>query len=195
MEWSAFGAAIIAALFVLVDLDQFYTPKKLLPRLQILAWKYGWVIGNAILAGIVYTLSANTAPLTNLDIPLRMIIIGLGYLAVVQSKIGTIPFNEARQPLGLELGYDSIKQFVYRRINKISRSEIYYDVLNMVEGKSLDDLTRHAHMSVDTDALLNIDKKRELNQLIMRTYDGCAQDLDKKVVMWQISMGVLKMIQ
>src|SRR5207302_7529757 len=114
-------AGIVAAVLTLFDLDRtFYIPSTVRWKVVLNLWWWGFVITNGILAGLLYALLHDQPPLQNTAEPVRAILVGLGYLALVRLKFTTFTVQGQDVALGLEPAYEGAKEYFFKRINRIA---------------------------------------------------------------------------
>jgi hypothetical protein len=113
-------AAVIAGVLTFLDLDEtFYVPSVTRPwffpkvgwHLYLGIWWFGFVVINGVLAAILLVVAIATPGLKELPLLAAGAVVGVGYSALIRSKLLT--YNDV--PIGFEALYERLKGFVYRR--------------------------------------------------------------------------------
>ena len=182
--WTCLIAGGLAGLITLLELDRtFYVPKKTSEWLKLQAWWWGFIVCNAVLAAglflIVGDLEAFAKQIESR--PLRAVLIGLGYLALIRLKIATVNIQDSQQSVGLEALYEGLKGFFYKRINGIVRKARHEETTELAKSSSLTDLLQRARNDLKLNDLLPSDKKKALLDWIHRIEkDPISTEDDKK---------------
>lgn len=178
-------AGITAALLTYFDLDRtFYIPEKTRQKFQLYAWLLGFPLANGLLAIAFYFALEDDAMMQNLSPWLRSLTIGFGYLAFVRLKISTLEVGNEEVPLGPELFYETARNFVYRRINRIAKNARYEETTTLANSLSLGDLVRRARLSIDQDALLDPQEKTDARQWVSKILeDPKTNEEDKRLAL------------
>jgi hypothetical protein len=184
MEASIAGAT--AAVLTFFELDTtFYTPRRLRDRLRLYAWWFGFLVVNGALAALVYTVAKGRFEvLSTVDPWLGAILIGLGYLALVRTKVITFKREGIDIPVGFEFLYEGVRRYFFGRINRIARSSLTDDVFAKAESMSLKQLATVALNDVDGDALMSDDEKAAQRTWLLGVLkDAVATDEEKRRIL------------
>lgn len=178
-------AGVTAALLTYFDLDRtFYIPSKTREKFQLYAWLLGFPLTNGLLAITFYFAFADNPMIKPMSPWLRSLSIGFGYLAFVRLKISTLEVGNEEIPLGPELFYETARNFVYRRINRIAKNARYEETTALASALSLGELARRAKLSIDQDALLNAQEKAEARQWVSKILeDPKTNEEDKRLTL------------
>lgn len=178
-------AGVTAALLTYFDLDRtFYIPEKTRQKFELYAWLLGFPLANGLLAIAFYFALEDDAMLQSLSPWLRSLTIGFGYLAFVRLKISTLEVGNEEVPLGPELFYETARNFVYRRINRIAKSARYEETTALASSLSLGEIVRRARLSIDQDALLNPQEKTDAREWVSKILeDPKTNEEDKRLAL------------
>ena len=97
-------AGLTAGALTLFDLDRtFYVPASVSGRAAFALWWWGFILGNAVLAVLLYLTLATIEPFAGMPPIVRGLVIGISYLALIRLKFTTFSFGgqdvPARSPL------------------------------------------------------------------------------------------------
>lgn len=178
-------AGLTAALLTYFDLDRtFYIPAKTRQKYQLYSWLLGFPLTNGALATLFYIAFVDDPSLKDINPWLRAFLLGVGYLAVVRLKVSTLRVGTEEVPLGPELLYDTARDFVYRRINRIAKNARYEETLALSNTATLGELTRRARLSIDQDVLLTPIEKAEARQWIEKLLEDLkTSEEDKRLAL------------
>lgn len=178
-------AAVTAGLLTLFDLDKtFYIPKSTQRKLILYAWGAAFIVANAALAVVVYRTFGGIDALKDIGFAWRGFILGASYTAVVHLKFATLTLGDQEVPLGIELFYEGIKSFVYRRINKIAKDSRYSEAVELAETKSLRELGSQARLGIDQDALLSPEAKRAAKAWVLNVLqDSQSDEYERRLIL------------
>jgi hypothetical protein len=168
MDWGTMGwigppllAGLIAGILTYVDLDTvFDAPPQALtwgPWLRLRAWWWGFVLVNAVLAGVLFYLLEKTY-FKDLNAWLGALVAGSGYTALVRLQFTTLPMNGKSTPIGIETFYEGLKSLVHKRINRIIRQWRMEESATLAKT-DVAALRQRALLMVGSDALLSVEQK------------------------------------
>lgn len=176
-------AASTAGLLTLFDLDRtFYIPQHTSEKAKLYLWWWGFIVTNALLALGLSLGLGNLGLLPDIEQGwLRGIAVGLGFLAIIRVKLTTFKVQGKEVPFGLELLYEGAKDFVYKRINRITVESRYRETVDLAAKKDLRELGMRARLRVDQDALLASDERVRIKAWLLRVIeDENATDEEKR---------------
>jgi hypothetical protein len=174
-------AAGVAGAATYLELDQvFFVPKKSPGRWGIRMIVAAFVLANALLALALYALLNEAAILSSVDIWVRGLLIGAGYLSLVRLKFATL--NE--QPFGFEFFYDLARTFAYTRINRRVIDARHAGARQLASETSLVDLIEKANFNTSYDSLLTKQEQSEAKAWILRVIeDRETEEGEKKLIL------------
>lgn len=179
------GAGTTAALVTLFDLDRtFYIPQTPGPRWALRFWWWGFILANGVLAVLLHAVVRDWLVNNNwFDSvpPLRGVLVGTSYLALVRSKFMTLSIPGKDFPVGLEAAYDGARAFVFRRINRIAQEECIKETTALAASKTLIELRDECLTAIETNQLLTLEEKRqERNWVLLMIEDENSNSTDKR---------------
>ncbi len=174
-----------AALLTLFDLDRtFYVPAKVHQKIALYTWWFGFILINGVLAVLLYQIAGNIEALTSVNVYLKAVAFGLGYLAIVRIKFATFTFQGNQMPFGLEAFYDAGKGFVFKRINSIAIQARRDETSDLASMKQLRELATDAKFSIAADALLSAEEKASRQKWLLKILqDTATTEEDKKITL------------
>lgn len=162
-------AGLVAALLTYCDLDTvFDAPPHALAWgawLRLRAWWWGFILANAVLAGLLFYALHGKDFLKDLDPWLGGFLTGAGYTALVRLKFTTLPNNT---PFGIEAFYEGLKNLVHKRINRIIR-EWRMQQSEALAQADIAVLRQRALLMVGSDALLSEEQRNSTRTWIEQT--------------------------
>ena len=178
-------AGFTASLLTLFDLDRtFYVPAKVQSKIALRAWWWGFIVSNGLAAAALYVLFKDIDALRTVPSPLKAIIVGISYLALIRAKFTTFNIQGREVPFGLEALYEGAKGFVYKRINSIAKAARFSETTQLASGQTLAALGARARLSIDQDALLTSDDKRRAKTWLLSVIqDANTTDEDKRAAL------------
>ena len=183
MEYLVTGAT--AALLVLFDLDRtFYIPSRARHRLVLYGWWFGFVLVNAILAVLFYRMIGDLDALNSLNVYLRAVIFGIGYLAIVRLRFATFSYQGTDVSFGLEAFYDAGRAFVFRRINRIAIQARRDETLELAAQRSMRELSEETRFAIAADVLLGAEERAaHMRWLLALLQDPLTSEAEKKITL------------
>lgn len=183
METFVTGAT--AALLTLFDLDRtFYVPSKAKRRLALYCWWFSFIAINGLLAVLLYLILKDLDGLRDMNVWLRAVVVGVGYLALVRLKFATFSFQGNEVPFGLEAFYDAGKGFIFKRINAIAIEARRDETTELANSSELAKLAQDAKFNVEADTLLSPEEKRSRQIWLLKTLqDQTTTDIEKKITL------------
>jgi hypothetical protein len=174
-----------AALLTLFDLDRtFYVPARVHQKIALYTWWFGFIFVNGALAVLLYQIAGNVEALNSLNVYLKAVAFGIGYLAIVRIKFATFNFQGNQVPFGLEAFYDAGKGFVFRRINSIAIQARRDETTDLANTRTLKDLATDAKFSIGADALLSAEEKASRQKWLLKILqDNATTEEDKKITL------------
>ena len=172
-----------AALLTLCDLYRtFYVPSKGERKAALYGWWFGFIIINGLLAMLLYFIVKDIDAIKEMNVWLKAVVIGVGYLALIRLKFATFSFQGNEVPFGLEAFYDAGKNYVFKRINAIAIQARRNETTEMANNEPLDKLARDAKFSIEADSLLTAEEKRSRQIWLLKVMqDANISDMDKKI--------------
>jgi hypothetical protein len=128
-EWvDLFIAAATAAVLTYLEIDRkFRFPDAIKRRRPLYSWLWSFVLGNALLAGLLFSVAMKAEWVANLPPYIRGVVVGVGYLSIIRQKFITVAPKQKGDsdgsPVGIEYLYEAVKSAVYDHINEISIKE------------------------------------------------------------------------
>jgi hypothetical protein len=163
-------AGTTAALLTLFDLDRtFYVPSSARRKIPLYAWWLSFILANGALAALLYAILGDVDALRDMNVWLKAVVVGIGYLALVRLKFATFNYQGKDVPFGLEAFYDAGKGFIFKRINRIALEARRQEVENLVNTLSLEQLAQRARLQLANDGLLTAEEKRAGTEWLVRT--------------------------
>jgi hypothetical protein len=183
MELLVTGAT--AALLTLFDLDRtFYVPSSAQRKLALYSWWVGFIVINGVLAILLYMVLGNIDALNSINVYLKAMIFGIGYLALVRLKFATFNYQGSAVPFGLEAFYEAGKGFVFRRINSIAIQARRSETSELANSKQLKELASEAKFSIEADALLSAEERSSRKKWLLKILqDATTTEDDKKITL------------
>ena len=172
----------MAGLLTFVDLDRtFYVPSAVAEKGKLWAWWWFFVGANGALAAGLYGLVRDAASFEALDPWWRALLTGAAYPALVRSKLTTLRLEGQSVPFGVEALFEAVREAVYKRINRIAKDARYQETTTLAASKSLADLSSQVRLSIEQDALMTPDAKREAKAWMLEILeDETASESDKR---------------
>ncbi len=153
MEWLL--ASLVAGIFTYCDLAAvFDAPPHTLQRrpwLILLAWWWGFIVANALLAGLLFALLREQY-FKDVNPWLAALGAGAGYSSLVRLQFTTLQIHGKATPVGIETFYEMLKGLVHQRINRIIR-EWRMEQSAALTALDLADLRQRALLMVGSDSL------------------------------------------
>ncbi len=183
MEYLVTGTT--AALLTLFDLDRtFYVPSRVQRKVALYSWWVGFILINGALAVLLYSILGNIEALNSLNIYLKAVVFGIGYLALIRLKFATFNFQGNAVPFGIEAFYEAGKGFIFRRINSIAIQARREETNELAKNSTVKELASEAKFSIEADALISTeDKRSRLVWLLKILQDGTVSEEDKKIIL------------
>ena len=174
-------AAGVAGGVTYLELDQVFTvPKKSRGRWGIRATTAAFILVNALLAVALYQLLNRAAILASVDVWVRGLLIGAGYLSLIRLKFATL--ND--QPFGFEYFYELARRFSYTRINRRVVDARLDAAGDLAANTPIADLVSQAKGKTNFDSLLTPDEQNEVKAWILRVIkDKDATEEEKKLIL------------
>jgi hypothetical protein len=175
-------AFIVSALLTLFDLDRtFYVPSNAERKAVLYAWWWGFILANGLISAALYAIFGDASSLKPIDPRLRAAMFGAAYQALIRLKFTTFTLQGQEVPFGLEAFYEGVKNFVYKRKNRIAKAARYDETIQMAGASTLAQLISRARISINQDAIMTPDQKRAaLTWLVSVVQDAGTQDDDKR---------------
>lgn len=182
--WFALPAAGVALAATLFDLDRlFYNPDQSSNRMKLRVLRWVFVLTNAALAAVVFFFLRNAETFESWNSWLFALTVGAGYLALARLKFTTFSFQGKDVPFGLEALYDSGKQYLFRRINAVVKTDKNQRAQALAVSLDADELAARVRTDINNDNLLSPeDKKLRLAWLLSTKRDADASDAEKRAV-------------
>jgi hypothetical protein len=113
----------------------------------------------------------------------RVLAFGPGFMALMRTRVVSVRREEIEIPIGLELLHRELRDFFYRRINEVCRSERFKEADQLARSHSLKDLLIQARMQIRQDALLTDEEKADrLEWLLKIQRDRSIDEREKKLI-------------
>ena len=180
-----FVAALTAGILTLLDLDRtFYIPSATPQKVLLYLWWWGFVVANGVLAGTLYAELRLYDPFSAIQEPVGAFAVGLSYLAILRLKFSTFTFGGKDVPFGVEAFYNAIKEFVYKRINRIALAARIAETFALANNSALAALASQVRLSIDANQLLGDEDKRTVKGWLLQVLqDAGSSELDKKAAL------------
>lgn len=173
-----------AGILTLFDLDRtFYIPEKIDKRVRLWCWWWGFVVVNAVLGGSFYWFFGDLEQLESIKSPIRALVVGASYLAIVRLKITTIDMNGKPIPLGLELLYEGAKDFFFKRINRIAIAARRDETMALASISSLQDLKWKALHRAKVDAMVSNLDRVQIEDWIRKVCNDSIEEFEKNLAL------------
>jgi hypothetical protein len=123
-------AGLVASGMTWLELDKtFYVPKNVVERWKLRLWWWGFVVLNGIVAGVLYAVADEIVSFKQQinPWPLRALLMGASYLALIRLKFGTVQTDKGEVSVGLEAFYEGLKEaflFCLRRNRNLPPREL-----------------------------------------------------------------------
>ncbi len=179
-------AGVLAGALTYFDLDTvFDSPPQTLqwgPWLRLRAWWWGFVLVNALLAGVLFFAFRGTY-LKDLNPWLGACVAGAGYTALVRLQFTTLPINGKNTPLGIATFYEGVKSLVHKRINRIIRAW-RMEQSEALAQSDIGVLRQRGLIMARSDALLTDEQRKATCDWIEKTAtDGTTPEADRRVLL------------
>ena len=162
-------AALIAGVLTYCDLAAVFDPPphglEWRPWFRLSAWWWGFILANALLAGLLFHALREKEYFKELDPWLAAFLAGAGYTALIRLKLTTLPNNT---PFGIEAFYEGLKNLVHKRINRIIRAWRMEQSEKLAQA-DIGALRQRALLMVGSDALLSSEERTARNTWIEQT--------------------------
>jgi hypothetical protein len=186
-EWvDLFIAAATAGVLTYLEIDRkFRFPEAIKRRRLLYSWLWSFVLGNAVLAGLLFSLAMKAEWVAKLPLYVRGVVVGVGYLSIIRQKFMTAAPKQKGDsdgsPVGVEYLYEAVKSAVYDHINEISIKERSDAVDAEIAKTSLGELVTKARQRIESDRLLpSSEKPKALAWLASVAGETTSTDADKK---------------
>lgn len=152
------------------------------PWLRLNAWWWTFVLGNGVLGAALFSILRGTY-FKDLNAWLAALIAGFSYTAIVRLQFTTLPINGKNTAVGIETGYEALKNLVHRRINRVVR------LWRMEQCKTLAlsstaDLRQQALLMANTDALMSNEDRNAVTAWVNQVADDDATpDADRRMTL------------
>ncbi len=177
-------AALVAGVLTLFDLDRtFYISSVIRRKVALNLWWWGFIIINGVLAGFLYALLQEQPPLKDIAEPIRAILVGLGYLALVRTKFTTFTIQGQNVALGLEPAYEGAKEYFFKRINRIALDASVEECEAMANKFTLSQLQLRADDYIRHDRLLGAGQHAAYEWVERVVGDNGSEEVVKKRVL------------
>ena len=180
-------AGFIAGILTYCDLDSvFDAPPHTLkwgPWLKLSAWWWGFILANAVLAGVLFYALKGKEYFRDWNPWFASVMAGASYTALVRLQFTTLQVNGRNTPAGIETFYEALKSLVHRRINRIIR-EWRMEQCEALAQTDIVVLRERALMMVGSDALMTDEQRNSTKAWIEQTADHAGtQEADRRRVL------------
>lgn len=153
------AAGLVAGIVSAIDLERdLYIPRRR-PPLSGAALAAGFVTLHVVLAVLLVWSRVGGDFVNQLSAPLRGLVLGIGYLAVLRSKIYTLHTAKGEIDVGPEEVYDKLRGFFYSRILEAVRPARIAELAEYAVARTLEQLGLEARLRIDDDPLRDADAK------------------------------------
>ncbi len=174
----------IAVLLTIFDIAKtFYIPSHWKHRIAFFSWAGSFLLANGGLAALLYQNVRNLGALATLDPYLKAVIVGGSYLVLIRSKLATLKIEKEEIPLGLEYLYNSVKQFVYRGMNRISITALTEEASALAATKSLKELAATVSAYINNNNLLEQTEKTARKAWLLKTINDPGAEDEKRTTL------------
>lgn len=175
--------AATAALLTLFDLDRtFYVPSRVQRRMALYCWWCGFILINALLAVLFYQVCGTIEAFNGINVYVKPIVVGAGYLALVRLKFATFSYQGSEVPFGLEAFYDAGKTFVFRRINRIAVQARRDEADELANSRTLKELASEAKFAIAADMLIDAEQRASRQKWLLKILQETATNDDEKKI-------------
>lgn len=162
-SWGAITSFVITAFVSYIDIEHtFNYPSDVRPKPGYIFSIFIFLVLNGVLSLLMLNLVHGTLSQKIPSEILQGLIVGISYQAFIRIKLFTFEVNGVKIPFGLEYFYDKVKEFFYRRINKIIRKIKKEEVEKLVTTKSLDQLSTDLNSMLAADDLVNPEDTKKI---------------------------------
>jgi hypothetical protein len=178
-------SAAIAGAVTIFDLDRTFVvggPQS--SRVHRSTWWWAFILANSGLAITVFFALRHVKFFSAWGPWEFSIAVGVGYLALARLKFATISYQDEEAPVGIDIFYESGRQFVFKRINEAIKREREQVARQYILDNDLRSLGSIVRLSIELDALLTaVEKKTRLTWLLQVLEDTTFDEEQKKLTL------------
>lgn len=147
-------------------------------------WLIGFIVVNLLFAMVLHCYLFHHQNLSGLEPWFRSIVLGLGYSALVHTRLTTLKIGAQEIPIGLELVYENAKRVVYTHINREVIRSGYSLAEQKARQKNLKRLAIEAEFMIQANKMLTDEQREEYKRWLLGVLqDPVSVDFQKKLVL------------